>query len=56
MTEIMKLVEERNLPEIPKDREQIKQILQEEIYGFLPPAPDEPAPKPAVTQPRMKSL
>ena len=41
MTEIQKLVAERNLPEIPKDREQIKQILQEEIYGFLPPAPDE---------------
>ena len=41
MTEIQKLVAERNLPEIPKDREQIKQILQEEIYGFLSPAPDE---------------
>lgn len=37
MTEIMKLVAERNLPEIPMDREEIKQILQEEIYGYLPP-------------------
>lgn len=41
MTEILKLVAERNLPEIPENREEIKRILQEEIYGFMPPAPDE---------------
>ena len=37
---LKELVAERNLPEIPADREEIKRILQEEIYGFLPPPPD----------------
>ena len=38
---LQKLLDQRKLPEIPSDREAIKTILQEEIYGFLPPPPDE---------------
>ena len=37
---IKELIKERNLPDIPKDREAIKQILQEHIYGYMPSAPD----------------
>ena len=38
---LQKLLDQRKLPEIPSDREAIKTILQEEIYGFLPLPPDE---------------
>lgn len=38
---IKELLNERKLPAIPSDRDKIKRILQEEIYGFLPPPPDE---------------
>lgn len=38
---LSEMLTERQLPPIPKDREEIKRILQEEIYGFLPPPPDE---------------
>ena len=36
---LQKLLDQRKLPEIPSDREAIKTILQEEIYGFLPLPP-----------------
>lgn len=38
---IKELLKERNLPEIPESREKIKEILQNEIYGRMPEAPDE---------------
>lgn len=38
---LQELLVERKLPPIPHDREEIKRILQEELYGFLPPPPDE---------------
>lgn len=38
---IKELVAQRNLPPIPAERAEILRVLQEEIYGFLPPPPDE---------------
>ena len=38
---IKELLRERKLPEIPKDRNEILEVLQREEYGFLPPKPDE---------------
>lgn len=38
---LQELLQQRKLPEIPSDREAILEILQREIYGFLPPPPDE---------------
>ena len=37
---IKELLEERNLPEIPKDKNEIKEILQREIYGYMPSKPE----------------
>lgn len=37
---IKKLLKERNLPEIPADRNEIKEILQREIYGYMPGNPE----------------
>ena len=37
---IKELLKERNLPEIPSDRNEIKEILQREIYGYMPGKPE----------------
>lgn len=37
---IKEMLNERKLPKIPLDREEIKEILQREEYGYLPPKPE----------------
>ena len=37
---IKELLNERNLPEIPADRNEIKEILQREMYGYMPGNPE----------------